>query len=253
MNNKNTWNLNSASVIKNVFLICLGLEILLVVLDVFLNWIELIDSSSLQRIFNLAREQSLGTWFSILQSAMAGWVLFLIFLAAPQQKSSCGWLILSAFFVYLSADDAAKIHERIGSFLDREAASLFGGGAFQFIGTWFEKYPSYSWQLVFAPIFLGMGGYSLYFLWNRLPSPQTRRLLIFSFVCWGIALGIDYVEGLETPFKNLAAFLNFRSYTVSHFFLIWEEFLEMFGMTLFLVLFLKILFNSLENKTLSIE
>lgn len=210
-------------------------ELFILLLDLLINFFQLIDSRSIQHIFNVAKEESLGTWFSVVQAAIAGIVLAgLYYISNDGQRRTWGWLILALFFIYMSADDAAKIHERMGSFIERET-SADGGSIMGKIG---EFFPSYAWQWVFAPFFLSMGLYILFFLWTQLSEIRLRLIVIVAFGCWATAVGIDFIEGREGFFEGIAESLAVKEYTVSHPFLMTEEFLEMFGTSLFLYVFI---------------
>ena len=91
---------------RKVLLACLFIEISILLLDLLLNYFQLIQSASLQKIFNVAHEQSLGTWFSVVQAAAAGIILLgLHQLTRTRQWRTWGWLLLALFFLYISIDD----------------------------------------------------------------------------------------------------------------------------------------------------
>lgn len=221
---------------KRVLLVCLFIEVSILLFDLLLNYFQLIESPSLQKIFNVAHEGSLGTWFSVVQAAIAGLVLLgLHRLTYTHQWRTWGWLFLALFFLYISADDAAKIHERLGDYIGQLAASDEGS----WLGRLSEFFPSYAWQWVFAPFFGAMGLYLLLFLWYQLPESHLRLIVLAAFGCWAVAVGIDFIEGREDFFESIAITLDVKKYTISHPFLMAEEFLEMFGTSLFLYLFVR--------------
>ena len=151
------------------------IEALLVGLDLAINYGLLIESSSIRNIFNIAREQSLGSWFSVLLTAFSGTVLLLLFILHAHQTSSWhakGWAILSWFFFYLSADDAAKIHERVGGKIGKAIES--NQTSSDSLTQWHNYFPSYDWQWLFGPFFIAMGGYILFFIWNQLPTKHLK-------------------------------------------------------------------------------
>ena len=112
-------HLNGQRLPGRVFLFCLVVELLLVVLDAFINYGRFIDIGPIRRLFNITREDGLATWFMVIQTFLAGLVLWLIALVQRNRSVSRGnqlsWGFLSGFFIYMSADDAAEIHERLGS------------------------------------------------------------------------------------------------------------------------------------------
>lgn len=240
-------SIDGPSFIRRAVITCLIVELTLVILDLGLNYTRLIDSSSLRKIFNLAHEKSLATWFSVVQMAFVGLVLLTLFIIQRHQsgfQSAKGWGVLSFFYLYLSADDAAKIHERVGSSLAR---ALEEPAAASTLGGWLDYFPSYPWQWVFAPVFGAMGLYIAIFLWKKLTTRKLKIILLSAFSCWALAIGIDFLEGQERLFEFLAAEWDVKPYTVSHPFLVVEEFLEMLGATLFLLVFLQCLSESLSK------
>jgi hypothetical protein len=59
-----------------------------------------------------------------------------------------------------------------------------------------------------------------------------------------MAVGMDFVEGLESePYERIADFFFTETYRIRHMSKAIEEFLEMFGTTIFLIAFLKTLFS----------
>lgn len=240
-------SIDSSLFTRRVIIGCLVVEFILVALDLGLNYSRLIDSSSLRKIFNLAHENSLATWFAVLQMAGAGLVLLMLCFIETHQKgfrSSRGWGILAIIYLYLSADDAAKIHERVGS---KVARILEDNSPTSLLGSWGEYFPSYPWQWVFAPIFGVMGLYIALFLWQKLSTRKLKVIILSAFSCWALAIGIDFLEGQERLFDFLATEWSLKPYTVSHPFLMLEEFLEMLGATLFLLVFLCCLCHSLSQ------
>lgn len=244
---KTSLSIDGSLFTQRVVIGCVAIELILVILDLGLNYTRLISSSSLRKIFNLAHEQSLATWFSVVQMALVGLVLLTLFIIQHHQKgfhSAKGWGVLSCFYLYFSADDAAKIHERAGSSVAR---TLEDHSTMSMLGGWESYFPSYPWQWVFAPIFGAMGLYIVIFLWKKLSTQKLKIILFSAFSCWALAIGIDFLEGQERLFEFLASEWNVKLYTVSHPFLVAEEFLEMFGATLFLWVFLQCLTQSMTH------
>ncbi len=225
-----------------LLLFCLLVEVALVVADAFLNYGGLLDSKPLRRVFNIAREDGLATWFMVLQTFVAGCVLALLALLAKaggEARQALGWAFLSAFFIYMSADDAAEIHERLGSTFKGAARRGEDGATLTELQALF---PSYDWQLVVLPVFVACGVFMLWFLYRRMRERTSLLMLVAAVGCMGSAVVIDFFEGLgdEHPW-NVLEYLRARfdasDYTVSHFARSLEEFLEMCGISLLLALF----------------
>ena len=215
-----------------IFIACVASEILFFLLDLFVNYQHGASSRPIRRIFNTAREGSLPSWFGVTQTFIIGVVAFINFFLVRKIDASAlrrvGWLILAIVFVYLSADDDAKIHERVGTASKSLAITKSAVGA----------YPSYAWQVVFGPIFGAIGLFMLYFLWKELPRRFDRFLVLSAMGCLILSQGLDFVEGLDDGYEWLIDTFDWKKGVVEHFSKSIEETLEMFGMTLFLIAFL---------------
>lgn len=243
--------------IRNIIVACLISEVLLVILDLWLNHGKAVSSTSIQHLFNLAREGSIGSWFSSTQTLFVGITLWLIFLGIKNEPNShfsktFGWALLAVFFTYMAIDDAAAIHERLGSafedlHVDKDDEDL------GITGILFEKYPSYAWQFILGPFYLGMGVFLLVFLWRELQTPRLRILILLALACFSTAVGLDYVEGLYGGYKRIIVATSMDYETVLHYAKVLEEFLEMLGTSLFLWAFLIHLTQKIDNITINFE
>jgi hypothetical protein len=129
----------------------------------------------------------------------------------------------------MAIDDASKFHERVGSsFKELEGAQAI-----------VEQYPSYAWQIIFGPLFIAMGIYLVWFLWKELNLTPYRRWIVYALSFFVLAVFLDGLEGMDLP--------SLSSYPARHFLKLVEEFLEMFGTTLFLVAFISVLFDQKEK------
>lgn len=211
-----------------VFLSCLIIEVVLVYLDLTVNWQQWSGSSAIRRLFNTTREDSLASFFMVGQTVLAALVAWTIYavnvVRKAERKKRIGWLLVASFMIYMAIDDGSMVHERIGSAVDEAV----GVGAF----------PSYAWQLVVAPAFAAMGMFMLYFLWKELPRPQERWLVVAAIGCFSLAVAMDFVEGLPDGYRWLIDNWGWRKSTTTHFSKSFEEFIEMLGMSILLVVFL---------------
>ena len=70
--------------------------------DYHLNYAALVDIGAIRRMFNIAREDSLASWFGTTQTLMCGLTLWLIYASARQRGTTprrrAGWLTLAIFF-----------------------------------------------------------------------------------------------------------------------------------------------------------
>lgn len=211
-----------------VFTVCLLIELALVLLDLYVNWYRWADSSAIRRMFNITREDGLASLFAVVQTlfvALVLWFIYLLTVRRPgSKKQAGGWLILALFFSYMVIDDGAMVHERIGTAFKQANEGI--------------ELSSYAWQLVLAPLFVIMGLYMAWFLW-RLGNQSIRRSwLLAALCCLGLAVLLDYVEGVENGYLMLVESLSWPEKTIAHFSKSLEEFLEMLGMSFFLILFL---------------
>ncbi len=240
-------------IIRRVFWCFLGIELLIVFLDVFVNHYEWSSIGAIRRMVNITREDSLSNWFSSLQTIMVGSILWLIAFAVRNQmqdnyykrKFYC-WAGIGSFFIYMGIDDAIKFHERMGTtfktLLSRSTESS-GPGILDSIH---NAFPSYTWQMIFGPFFMATGIFILWFLWKELVSRKLWYWFLAAISLFAIAVGLDFVEGFDSEFYEdigIAGFFSTEDYRIRHMSKTLEEFLEMFGTTIFLVVFLRNLFR----------
>ncbi len=231
---------------KRLLLLLISFELFFILLDFVVNYSEVIEYTSIHRLCNIAREDGLAAWFMTSQTLVAAMVLwFLYWLNRDRGAAGTfyqrGWLVLALFFSYMSADDGAQIHERFGSMFEDmlEKTSMTDGvGA---LSQWLEIFPSYEWQFL-MPFFVLMGLYMLYFLWRLLGVGKPLLMVVAAFSCFAVAIVLDFIEGLDADHPlNVYSWLKqvylLENYTVDHFAKVLEEFLEMLGISLFLVVF----------------
>ncbi len=242
-----------------IFVFCLVIELSLVLLDAVVNYGELTDLGPIRRLFNITREDGLATWFMVIQTFVAALVLWLIFLVYRSRRYAAGqvaaWGFLAGFFTYMAADDGAKIHERLGSVfseLSSSAASSSPEGLSEQLQAIF---PSYDWHLVALPLLAGAGLFMLIFLWRELRDRKGRLLLLLAVGFMVIAVGLDFIEGLDDSHAwNIQTWIreafDLSNYTVRHFGKSLEEFLEMVAISLLLMLFVRHLIKTVDSHLL---
>jgi hypothetical protein len=240
-----------------LLIFCVAAEITFLLLDYYLGYGRTIKTGALRRLFSITREDGLASWFGTTQTFLVGLTLWVIYLfskrtPAPTWKT-ISWLILAIFFIYLAIDDGAQIHERVGTAIKR-----MGGSSLDF-------FPSYTWHLVFLPIFAAVGVFAFVFLWMELSTTDARMLLVIAFSCLAIAVLLDFVEGLDrfhrwNVYGWLAQDRAFESWalqgfgrsaydTLRHLGRAIEEFFEMLAITLLWFLFLRQLAVVANNST----
>ena len=251
---------HSGRLIRTVVLGCIAFEVLLVLLDYHVNYGRLTDLGPLRRLTNITREDSLASFFGTTQTLMISLTLWLVWLTVRAGKTArrrrIGWLVLALFFSLMTVDDGALLHERAGTVFSEVHSSDAPGGEATELGTRaLEAFPSYAWQIVALPFFVVLGIFLLVFLWNDLDELRPRLIVATALICFSVAVGLDFVEGLaeEHPwnlytrlteaidFGDTTAYRFRRSPydTLRHFSKSIEEFLEMLGNTLLWSVFLR--------------
>jgi hypothetical protein len=112
------------------------------------------------------------------------------------------------------------------------------------LGSLYDSFPSYTWQMVFGPFFMAIGIFIIWFLWKALEPRRLWYWFLVGMSLYAVAIGLDFVEGLDSePYEGIAAFLSTEEYRIEHLSKTLEEFLEMLGTTIFLIVFLKNVFG----------
>ncbi len=255
MNQKQPLNFNLIPdvITTRIFWCLLGFELFIVFLDVFVSHYKWIPIGSIRRMVNITREDSLSNWFSSLQAIAVGSVIWLTAIGVRKQmqdnhykrKFYC-WAGIGTFFIYLGIDDAIKFHERMGTafkvLLTRDDAAS-GTGV---LGSLYDVFPSYLWQMIFGPFFVSICIFMLWFLWKELSSRKLWDWFLVGIGLYVVAVGLDFIEGLDgAPYEEMgiADFFSTLNDRIKHMSKALEEFLEMLGTTIFLIVFLKNIFG----------
>jgi len=230
--------------LRRVFVGLLLAELVIVCLDVVVTYYEAIAHHAVQDLCNMVIENSLSNWFSSVQALVVGLVLFLVGARVAGEAGSssraraAAWAVVASFFVFLALDDGTGFHEAMGTWL--EDTRGLGG------------FPSYAWQILFVPLW---GAWALFVLfWSR--REMTRRgftLVLLGVACFVISVGIDFVEGMETPYEALTLRFSLHEDTIPHFSGVLEEFIEMLGTTLLLRAYLSHLLGLLGDVRVRVE
>lgn len=224
---------------RRVIVGALVAEAALFVLNYVFNFYDVANDLSIRRIFNIAREQSIPTFFASLQAVLVGTTALGLRATARNTAEARSWLFVAVFWIYVGVDDNAEIHERLGSALARrtEDSALV------------EWWPGFSWQLFIAPILAAALFASCVIAWRF-----TGRGLMMLLVCLGafaVAQGIDVLEGLDGKFDEWADSLDMEPYTVGHGFRSVEEMLEMIGTTAYWSVILSFFAVQLGGRSIS--
>jgi hypothetical protein len=237
-----TLEISSRRLLRAVLVGCVAVEIAFVLLDYFVSFAGGSDVAAIRRLFNITREDSLPGWFGPVQTLLLGLTLWLVWAVERRRRPStwapAGWALVGGFFLYMAIDDGSKLHERLGTAFARgfEAGSAL------------DAFPSYAWQALFLPAFALLGLFTLVFLWRELGDRTGRLLLSGGIACFVVAVGLDFVEGLDPglrdhPYRWLGRHLDLYRMSrerfglspyevIAHVSKAVEETLEMFGTTL---------------------
>ena len=214
----------------------------LMVLDALFIHLVIVPNEQIMRIFNIAGESSVPTWFSVMLLIAVS--LSAVFILVTQRTSlTCRqriiWSLIALFFLFMSIDDAAEIHERLGrafeGFVKEQESTEYSGFVTKLVGEW----PSFYWQVVVFPFFVLAGICMCTALLGELRDNRGRALMLLSFLCLGLAVGLDHLQGREGVHDEWATQVGIADYYVVHFANVTEESLEMVGAALMLLCFLR--------------
>ena len=225
-----TFEINEYSLPKRMFwylwLVCCGL----VACDSVLTFHDVTGYYVFNRVFDMTREESIPNWYAsilLFCIALTCAVTYTIQRRRVDRRDALPWVFFAGFFTFLSMDDGAKIHERLGSFF-RELAEE-GDGVFTVFQPVLEAASTYSWQIFVLPVFLFFAFFILLWGFNNISVRETHRWILLGGFFIAIALGLDYFEGLV---DNGAIDLEGRPLsvnTIEHYQRVLEEFSEMTG------------------------
>jgi hypothetical protein len=223
-----------------VLLVFLGIEVVLVLLDVFVGQAPHV-MRPMRRLCNMAGESSMANWVASAQTLLVAVVAWLVGVRAGAEGASrfrrVAWAVIAGFFLFMALDDGSKMHERLGTLFERYRER--GGQGLGCCGWLQDSLGSYHWIALLGPIFAGMGLFMLVFLWRELRTRAARLTLLLALGCFAVAVGLDYLEGIEGAYVGLVRLLRMDIGPVSHYAKVLEEVTEMFGTTLFLVTFIQ--------------
>lgn len=176
------------------------------------------------RLITLDGELTIPSWYSSTLMLIAAAVLAIhaSLASSNREPTRWHWWVLTAIFVYLSADETANLHG-IGNRLVRDGdyAAMF----------------SFRWVIAAAPL-LVIGGLAFLPFLRRLPYAIAWKIVLAGIIYVGGAFGLEMVGGY------LSATQGFESgaYLTE---VVFEEGFEMIGVTLFIT----VLVNYLAQQT----
>lgn len=213
----------------------LGLQVLFVLGDIVMNRMALVDIGAVRRFWNIAREDGVASWFGTTQTWTIGLTALLLYLVVPKVERPAwrrrGWLVVGLVLLYLAMDDGAELHERVGT----TVREIWGDPDAE--GRGIAGFPSYAWQVVFAPLLAAFGLFVLAFTYSEMRDRSDRMFVVASMALLVFAVGLDFMEGLDLDSSlnaqgYLVRNLDWDADSVRHYAKALEEFVEMFAMTL---------------------
>jgi hypothetical protein len=153
--------------------VALSAVLLLAHASLHLSWSTRSAPTPLKALVAFAGEDSLVSWTSIVTMFLLG----LAALALGLVRGERGWRLTGAFFVLLSLDDGAMLHERLGWL------SGVGDGR------------TYAWTVVVLPFIALFGLAAFAQIWRATRGHAlARRRLLQAFTLWGAALALELPE-----------------------------------------------------------
>ena len=256
--NKSIANLHvsKSRLLKDFFYYSATMIVLLAVCDAVFNFMNPFDSLQIRRIFNIAKEGSVPSFFSVfLLVGVAFWAFCFSWIHSARLGTlrKWLWLFVGCLFLFLAVDDASQVHERLGSFFRKYVEAASESGQQHWGDGILDWHGSYSWHVAVLP-FIALAGMGMFlFLWFELGDARGRGLLSLGIFCFVLAIGIDYLEGLDTFFVTIGKPLNVSDYFIDHFCKLIEECLEMIGAVLIGGALLRHLLNSTSRVEVTLQ
>lgn len=233
---------DASRAITVLFVTLIGIELFFVAADVLINVERWVDSRPIRRMFNITREDGMASWFAVTQTWMLGMTGALLAVivrvqGAPRWRR-IGWIILTVFICYMALDDGSKLHERVGS----AVKSAMGDDGSEARAE--QLFPSYTWQLVFLPLFGAFGLFILWFLNRELTVARDKLYVVAAVGLLVLAVTADFFEGLDMDHPlNLHGWIketwDLSTYQVRHYSKSVEETMEMMAMSTLWLVFLR--------------
>jgi len=196
--------------------------------------LDIKETTEFVRLFHVAEEGNITAWFSSLTLLFSAILLGFIAQAKRSEANSFAkqWNILSIVFIYLSLDEAARIHEIIILPL-RKFFNL--SGIFH-----------YSWVIIAIPLLLFFLIYFISFL-KILPVKTRNYFILSGFVFVSGALGLEMLSGYLLT-SDIVRGLIYNSISITI-----EEFLENIGIVIFIYALLDYIKTHLKVKEILLD
>lgn len=186
---------------------------------------------ALVRLVHLDREANLPTWFAssqlLLLAALFGGIALLETTRGQRTRRLWPWLACAAGATFLSIDEAATLHEALGTFIEQAVDRAPAGSFLRWIG----KFPSYYWVLVYVPIGLPVAILCVRFLGREITRSRGLALAGVTIYLFG-AVVVDAIEGSYGAPNHNGFVVGTAGGAFTIDLVLIEECLEMAGVTL---------------------
>lgn len=184
------------------------------------------------RLFNLDGEANIPSFYSALALLAASLLLFFVAKTnGNARRDFIAWLVMAIAFLYLAFDEAAMLHEMLIKTLRR---------LFDLSGLLYN-----AWVIPYSVAMIIGGILYLPFLF-RLPKPILVLFVISGIIFVSGAVGTEMLEGRYEAVHGTDN-LTYDLYVAV------EEFLEMFGVAVFIYALLRHISNTSREITLHVE
>ena len=162
--------------LKKLFITLLVIQLVFFALHMIFRtgMIESRDIYELASFFSADLENSLPTWYSVVV-LLFGSALLLFYIGWCKKKAGAkyykNWIGLGAIFVFLSIDDSAMFHERLGALNRVIGLQPVLDGINPYVFAW-------SWWVIFLPAFMFIGIFFIKWFFD-LPN-RTKALFVAS-------------------------------------------------------------------------
>ncbi len=172
------------------------------------------DDTELVRLFDVAKEANVTSWFSSFLLSVSALLLFLITKIKFQERDTFSrhWAFIACVFLYLSLDESARIHEAT---IEPVREFVHASGLFY-----------YSWVIIAIPVIMGLALIYRKFVFS-LPIRTRNQFILAAIIFMAGAIGFEMLGGLFHDVKISG--VQLLSFTVTL-----EELFENLGVVVFI-------------------
>jgi len=221
--------INRGSIVKFLSISAFVLIVIHIIILCIYYYIGDPEKFDFVRMFDLDMERNIPTVFSSLILASSALCFYLLSKTkeSKKHKETKYWLGLSGVFLFLSFDEGAKIHEKLGDYTEN------------FVNA--TGYLYYPWVLSYGVFVLILVTLYFKFFW-KMPKKIFWSFMLSAFVYLSGAVGFELLGANESSAHGTSTVTYSVLYTI-------EESLEMYGV----IYLIWILLTLLEKKGIEIH